>query len=265
MQIQRTARSVYRALPQKARDALEWATVSAFGPYLRRVSVSHVPVWLSTLSGIAAPNAARRARAAEPTTRGGANINILFELLDRTKHVPGDVAECGVFRGRTFVPMGIYLEQQGFDKDLLGLDSFEGFSNAEVLHERSLGEVEDVEKHEGGFSNTSLQHVAHKIAAVRLSRAKLVPGYFEHTLAKYADRRFSFVHLDCDVYDAYRTCLEFFYPRLSPGAVVLLDEYNDPPWPGCNKAVDEFLSDKAEKLAEIARDNFRKWYFCRAS
>jgi len=72
------------------------------------------------------------------------------------------------------------------------------------------------------------------------------------------------VHLDCDLYESYRTCLEFFYPRLSMGAVVLFDEYNDPTWPGCNKAVDEFLADKKERCLEIESDNQLK-YFIRKS
>jgi hypothetical protein len=42
--------------------------------------------------------------------------------------------------------------------------------------------------------------------------------------------------------------------------VILFDEYNDPPWPGCNLAIDQFLADKPERPVEIERDNFQKWY-----
>jgi hypothetical protein len=48
---------------------------------------------------------------------------------------------------------------------------------------------------------------------------------------------------------------------LTPGAIVVFDEYDDPAWPGCNAAVDEFLSDKPERLIEICRDNYVKTYF----
>ena len=88
----------------------------------------------------------------------------------------------------------------------------------------------------------------------------LVPGYFQDTLPSYADQRFCFVHLDCVIYESYRTCLEFFYPRLVRGGVILLDEYNDPPWPGCTLAVDEFLADKPEELTEIKSDNHVRYY-----
>ena len=52
-------------------------------------------------------------------------------------------------------------------------------------------------------------------------------------------------------------------PDRQAGAIVLFDEYNDPPWPGCNQAVDEFLSDKLERLEKIERDNHQKWFFRR--
>ncbi len=67
--------------------------------------------------------------------------------------------------------------------------------------------------------------------------------------------------MDVNLYDSYRECLHFFYPRMELGGIILFDEYNDPPWPACNKAVDEFLAGKPEALRMICRDNYQKWYF----
>jgi hypothetical protein len=44
------------------------------------------------------------------------------------------------------------------------------------------------------------------------------------------------------------------------GGIVLFDEYSDPPWPDCNQAVDEFLSDAPEKLQMLQMNNYQKWY-----
>ena len=88
-------------------------------------------------------------------------------------------------------------------------------------------------------------------------------GYFSHTLNTLPDSYFSFVHLDCDIYDSYKQTLEYFYYRMSPGGIILLDEYNDPPWPGCNIAVDEFLVGKPEKLSLIAMDNHEKYFIAK--
>jgi hypothetical protein len=60
---------------------------------------------------------------------------------------------------------------------------------------------------------------------------------FEDTLHPQTD--IAFAHIDCDWYDPVRLCLERIVPRLSAGAYVVLDDYND--YGGCRRAVDEFL------------------------
>jgi hypothetical protein len=44
----------------------------------------------------------------------------------------------------------------------------------------------------------------------------------------------------------------------------LLDEYNDPHWPGCNQAVDEFLACRPEKLERISQDGYEKYLIVKA-
>jgi hypothetical protein len=58
--------------------------------------------------------------------------------------------------------------------------------------------------------------------------------------------------------------MEFFYPRMEKGGIILFDEYNDPPWIGCNKAIDEFLEDKPESPILITSDNQMKYYIAKA-
>ena len=47
---------------------------------------------------------------------------------------------------------------------------------------------------------------------------------------------------------------------MSTGGIILLDEHNGPLWPGCNAAVDEFLTGRPESLQLIALDNYEKYY-----
>jgi predicted O-methyltransferase YrrM len=195
-----------------------------------------------------------------PQPIGSANINNLIELIEKTRQVAGDIAECGVYRGRTLIPMAIYVKQQGINKNLYGFDSFEGFAPS-VVEDLRLGGTNDEWKVPGNMSGTSLELVSSKAEVFRLSNVTLVKGYFDSTFPAFSNATFSFVHLDCDAYEAYRECLAFFYSRISTGGIISFDEYNDPPWPGCNKAVDEFLSDKPEKLRVIALDNYEKYYF----
>jgi O-methyltransferase len=191
---------------------------------------------------------------------GAANINIILQLLDKIENVAGDIAECGVFRGRTLLPMALYTRQRGTDKQIIGFDSFAGFDDSIQIDINMGGADTDEYRKVGGFSATSPDLVLAKVRRFCLTNVELAIGFFPQTLPRYHDRKFAFVHLDCDTYLSYKECLEFFYPAVTEGGIILLDEYNDPPWPGCNKAVDEFLADKPEKPIRIISDNYEKYY-----
>jgi len=52
------------------------------------------------------------------------------------------------------------------------------------------------------------------------------PGLFPGSAEAVADRHFSFVHLDLDLAKGTADALEFFYPRLLAGGVLIGDDYN---------------------------------------
>src|SRR5260370_4330911 len=97
----------------------------AMGPVLSRVPVSMWPRAVSRWTGVLTPRATVPHQT--PSGSGGANVRLLFDFLDRTAGIEADVAECGVWRGRTLIAMGLYLKQHGSGKRLWGLDSFQGF------------------------------------------------------------------------------------------------------------------------------------------
>jgi len=227
-------------------------------PLVSRARIERLPGWLGTLHSIKVP--ANVEPNAEESTAGSANIRIIFSLLESTLSLPGNVAECGVWQGSTLLSTGLFLKRKAPEKRLFGFDSFQGLDDS-VTRDVTLGGDEDVRKHVGGFSNTSYEGVNARVRDFGLANTvTLVPGYFQNTLSRHADARFCFVHLDCVIYESYRQCLEFFYPRMAPGGVILLDEYRDPPWPGCTLAVDEFLADKPERLIEVKSDNHVRYY-----
>lgn len=260
------APTIRRALRRAAAEAADSPPARALArmtaPWFAATPVRALPGWYGALQGIRVPRGA--ARYATPTPACAANVNAVLDLLDRTLGLEGQVAECGVYRGATLLPMALHLEREGARQRVLGFDSFQGFDRR-IEFDLGLGGADDEDKRLKGFDRTSLELVSRKAERLGVAdRVELIPGPFEETLPRFAGERFAFVHLDCDLYGSYRACLEFFYPRLARGGIVLFDEYDDPPWPGCNKAVDEFLDEKPETLAPIERDNHLKYYFCKA-
>jgi hypothetical protein len=64
-----------------------------------------------------------------------------------------------------------------------------------------------------------------------------------------SDRRFAMVHIDVDLYQSTLDCLKFFYPRLTPGGILLSHDYSV--LEGVRQAFGEFLADKPERLVEL--------------
>jgi hypothetical protein len=219
--------------------------------------LAHWPKWAADLLEVKTPS--NVTPKLEPSPEGSSNINIILDLLDETRDCRGSIAECGVFKGASLVAMALHLRATGDRRHIHGFDSFQGFDD-KVAFDVELGGAPNSERRVGGFSGTSVNHVRTKLRWFGISSlVTLHPGYFSETLIKSADETFSFVHLDCDIYESYREALEFFYPRLSPGGIVLFDEYNDPPWPGCNLAVDEFAAANSLSVDRICRDNYEKF------
>lgn len=231
-------------------NSLRFATA----PFLRVLPLKQWPGLTGRLYELSVPAAVRP--HPQPESYGAANINILLTLLDRTAKLNGAVAECGVYRGATLVTMAVYLAQAGSKRTLWGMDSFEGFQHTILNDEEG---APDATRTPQGFSDTSLGRVQKKLERFHLTNVKLVPGFFENSLKTLPEQSYSFVHLDCDTYVAYKECLEYFYPRMQAGGVIAFDEYNDPSWPGCNRAVDEFLVGKPEALEEVVQDNYIKY------
>ena len=73
-------------------------------------------------------------------------------------------------------------------------------------------------------------------------------GLIPYTFSALEDRRFSFVHIDVDLYRSTLDSLSFFYPRLVAGGVLLFDDYGIRIYENAEKAaVDTFFADKPEK------------------
>lgn len=148
--------------------------------------------------------------------------------------VPGDYAEVGVCRGATAKLM---CEAKG-QKDIHLFDTFSGLPGASKV---------DVRFHAGMFSAQE-QAVRNRLA--KYSNVHFYPGTFPSTAAAVQDKQFAFVHIDVDIYESTRDCLEFFYPRMSPCGVIMSHDYPSSAV-GVKKAFDEFFSDKRETVVNL--------------
>lgn len=166
-------------------------------------------------------------------------------LMNRTRGVAGDIVECGVGMGRSFLCMSLLVKITQDARNLWGFDSFEGFP------EPSQSDESPRQPRRGEYAVT-LDSV-HAMLARHLgddqfvrSRVTFVKGFFDTTLSQYPHKSISLLNLDVDLYDSYKVCLEKLYPLLSAGGIVTFDEYvrEGAAFPGAVKAINEFFRDK---------------------
>jgi hypothetical protein len=152
--------------------------------------------------------------------------------------VPGTIAEIGVHKGTT----AKLLSRLAPNREMYLFDTYEGFSPRDTQKDPSRAAP-------GTFSG-SLQEVKDFVGeAPHIHYCK---GVFPDTSGMVPEaERFALVHIDCDLYEPTKAACEFFYPRLSPGGVLIIHDYHSGCWPGVPKAVDESLQGKPERLALI--------------
>jgi O-methyltransferase len=155
-------------------------------------------------------------------------------LLD--ERIPGAFAEVGVWRGET----SAFLHRLAPERTLYLFDTFAGFPQTDL----------PAGADDRRFRDTSEAAVRERIGMS--PNVVLRPGYVPDTLSGLEDERFAFVLLDLDLLEPTRASLEFFYPRLSPGAYLVMHDYNnsESDW-ACKRAMDAFLRDKPERLIEL--------------
>jgi O-methyltransferase len=185
-------------------------------------------------------------------------------LLEQTRAVPGDIVECGVGHGRSLLTMSLLVKIEGDKRNLWAFDSFQGFPTP------TSEDVSPRDPQRGQYSislpfvtRTLERHLADE-QFVR-SRVTLVKGFFEDTLSRYPHSAISLLNLDVDLYQSYKSCLEFFWPKISIGGIVTFDEFvrESHAFPGGEQAIREFFADKQ---IEFQRDpSYGKYYVVRVS
>jgi hypothetical protein len=174
--------------------------------------------------------------------RGGFNTHrkwMLWQLLRLTPGVEGDTAECGVFTGAS--SWLICAANRGRGRTHHLFDSFEGLSSPGA---------QDGSYWQAGALAAGEQLVLDNLAPFADSLA-FHKGWIPDRFPDVADRTFSFVHVDVDLYQPTLDSIAFFYPRLAPGAILLCDDYACSTCPGATEAIDGFLADKPEKMLAL--------------
>lgn len=166
---------------------------------------------------------------------------LIHSLVISTAHLIQPMAEVGVYKGGT----SYLIANTDPNRLLFACDSFEGLpkpTNNDTFHKQ------------GDFKDTDYETVKAKLNYPQVIVRK---GFFPDSVI-HSDMflmKFSFVHIDVDLYESTFSCLMFFYDKMVKDGIIVIDDYEMISCPGVKKAVDEFMKGKPELIVTHGYNN----------
>lgn len=165
-----------------------------------------------------------------------------------TEHnIPGDVVECGVWRGGSMMAAALSLqEEQDLSRTLYLFDTFAGMPPPSDVDRSWTGEtafslLDKADRSALIWACASIDEVRANLATTNYptERVKFVEGSVEDTIPREAPEQIAILRLDTDWYESTKHELIHLYPKLSVGGILIIDDYGA--WEGARKAVDEYI------------------------
>ena len=170
------------------------------------------------------------------------------------QRIPGDVVECGVWRGGSMQAAALSLLGAGdTTRELHLFDTFEGMTaptDRDLRRDgRSAADLMATQDREARvWAVAGLDDVREGMAELDYPQDRIHyhQGPVEETIPEQAPERIALLRLDTDWYESTKHELEHLYDRLSPGGVLILDDFGH--WEGAKQATLEFLERTGEPL-----------------
>lgn len=163
---------------------------------------------------------------------------IVYSVAKSQSRFEADMAEVGVYQGGS---ARIICEAKGERR----LHLFDTFGGLPTLSEKD-SHFGMKYWQEGEFSDTNESKVKKFLS--KYNNVVFHKGRFPETADSVKDSKFSFVHLDVDLYESTKACLEFFYPRLVRGGIILTHDYHST---GVQTAFKEYCGQHSISVLEL--------------
>jgi len=175
-----------------------------------------------------------------------------YELYKRILGLPGEVVECGVFKGASLVRLATFrdLLESPWSRRVIGFDTFGENPGTAYGPDRPFlaGFLE-----EAGSRSLGREELAGVLRRKGIGNFELVEGDILETVPDYAARhpelRIALLHIDTDVREPATVVLEQFFERIVPGGLLVLDDYGR--FPGETSAAEEFLGPRNIELRKL--------------
>ena len=176
------------------------------------------------------------------TLLGHDRLYVLWQAAGNLVHVPGAAAEIGSYRGGSaYFIASAFVHMTGGEVPMHVFDTFEGHP-VEAITEH------DLFHRAGQFQRTSYERVRRFLSP--FTQLRIYKGDVLQTLLRLEESLYRLVHIDTDLYRPTIACLDYFGARMSPGGVIVLDDYASRKCTGVPKALSEYMD---------RTDQFQAW------
>ncbi len=169
-----------------------------------------------------------------------------YELFKETMNLPGEIVECGVFKGASLARFAMFRGLFGneYSREIIAFDTFAQFPEARYDPDEQYREQYVNAAGDESVSKKQMKKVLKNKDCEE--NVRLVKGDVTETIPKYVKNnphlKISLLNLDTDLYEPAKVILENLYPRVVNGGVVILDNYGT--FPGETKAIDDYFENK---------------------
>jgi len=178
---------------------------------------------------------------------------IHYELFKIANKLPGSIVECGIFKGMSLIRFATFrnLLDKKNEKKILGFDAFGEFPEAKFEKDKKMRRKFIKDSGKSGISKSQLlkilknKKLGKKIELVKGDITKTVPKYVKN----HPNLQISLLNLDADMYEPSITILDYLYPKIVKGGILILDDYGF--FPGETKAVNEFFKNKKVEIKQF--------------
>jgi len=169
-----------------------------------------------------------------------------WELFKLIKNISGDIIECGVFKGCSFIRFATFqnLFEDKEKRKIIGFDAFGNFPKTKRKNDNEF--IKNFQDKSGiGIDKKELEKF---LLYKKIKNYELIKGDINITVPDYVDNnsdvKIALLHIDVDVYEPTMTILENLYEYVEIGGIILLDDYNV--IDGETSAVNEFFRNYIE-------------------
>jgi O-methyltransferase len=154
-----------------------------------------------------------------------------IDYIEENK-IEGSIVECGVWKGGSIMAVLLALREK--TRDIYLYDTFEGMTEPtnDDYSFKGNSAIETYKDKQGNWCYSSLEEVKNNISKVNYPEG--IP------------RKIALLRLDTDWYESTKHEMEYLFPRLVKGGIIVIDDYGH--WQGCKKAIDEYIIENDIKI-----------------